>query len=68
MIRGPKKTVSVLMPLDLYEQLKALSDDADRPLSRYIRQVLKSYLWHLENRPEMMADWWSVRKFPGAGQ
>lgn len=62
MIRNPKKTVSVLMPLDLYERLKACSNDTGRSLSAYIRLVLKDYLWHLENRPEMMADWRAARR------
>ena len=57
MIRGPKKTVSVAMPLELYEWLKPLAQDTGRTLPGYIRQVLKAYRWHLENRPDTMEDW-----------
>lgn len=62
MIKGPKKTVQVLMPMDLYERLKALADATSLSLPAYIRQVLKSYLWHLENCPEELADWRTVRR------
>lgn len=65
MIRGPKKTVAVLMPLELYRQLKVLADDTGWTLPAYIRQVLKSYLWHLENRPETMGEWRTLRGFYG---
>lgn len=61
MIKEPKRTVSVLMPLELYRQLKTLADDTSRTLPAYIRLVLKDYLWHLENSPEMLADWRTVR-------
>lgn len=70
MIRGPKKTVAVAMPLELYEQLSALAGDTCRTVPGYIRQVLKSYLWHLENRPESMVEcptaqeYYSRRKTP----
>ena len=41
---GPKKTVSVLLPLDLYEELNELAGDDSRSMSAYIRQVLKAHL------------------------
>lgn len=63
MIKGPKKTVSVTMPLEMYEWLKILSEDSSRTLSGYIRQILKGYLWHLKNRPNSMEDWPTVQEF-----
>lgn len=33
MIKGPKKTVSVTIPLEMYEWLKILSEDTSRTLS-----------------------------------
>lgn len=63
MIKGPKKTVGVVMPLELYEWLKLLSTDTDRSVPAYIRQVLKCYLWHLENCPETLRDWEPAKRF-----
>lgn len=57
MLKGPKKTVGVVMPLELYEWLAVLAEDTGRTVPAYIRQVLKSYLWHLENCPESLRDW-----------
>lgn len=62
MIRGPKKTVSVIMPMELYEWLQLLAEDTSRSVPAYIRQVLKCYLWHLENDPKSVEDWWTVRR------
>lgn len=56
MIKGPKKTVSVVMPLELYEQLALRAEDESRSVPGYIRQVLKCYFWHLENCPETLKD------------
>lgn len=67
MIKGPKKAVSVLMPMDLYERMKALSEETSWSLSAYIRQVLKSYLWHLENCPERLEGWRTVKAHPKDG-
>lgn len=63
MIKGPKKTVSVILPLELYERLAVLAEDTARTVPGYIRQVLKSYLWHLENRPESLKDWPPTQEF-----
>lgn len=57
MIKGPKKTVSVILPLELYEWLAVLAEDTARTVPGYIRQVLKGYLWHLEHCPDTLADW-----------
>jgi len=40
MMKGPKKTVSVSMPLELYDTLKKLATEDYRSIPNYIRQVL----------------------------
>ena len=40
MIKGPKKNVNVLMPLELYETLKRLAEESCRSIPSYIRIVL----------------------------
>lgn len=62
MIKTPKKTVSVLMPMELYEWLALLAEDTGRSVPGYIRQVLKGYLWHLEHCPESLKDWKIARE------
>lgn len=63
MIKTPKKTVGVVMPLELYEWLSMLAEDSGRTVPGYIRQILKAYLWHLENRPESLKDWPPAQEF-----
>ena len=48
MTNGPKKTISIVIPLDLYEELDALAQDASRSLSAYLRQVLKAHLHYIQ--------------------
>ena len=48
MTKEPKKTISILVPLELYEELNGLAEDASRSMSAYIRQVLKAHLQYLE--------------------
>lgn len=57
MIKGPKKTVSVAIPLEQYEWLALLAEESCRSVPAYIRQVLRCYLWHLENCPDSLRDW-----------
>lgn len=52
MIKGPKKTVTVLMPAELYERLSTQAEDSSRSLSSYIRQALKCHLLYLDQFPE----------------
>lgn len=59
-ISGPKKTVSVLMSLELHERLKKQAEQTSRSVSAYIRQVLKCYLWHMENEPEALVEHWKI--------
>ena len=60
MIKGPKKTVSVLMPMDLYEQVREQAEQGRRTVPGYVRQVLKRYLWHVENAPEVLTNKWKI--------
>lgn len=48
MVNGPKKTVSVLLPEELYRKLDALAKDSSRSMSAYVRQVLKAHLQYLD--------------------
>ena len=41
MMKGPKKSVTVLMPLELYEQVKERAKQTNRSVPGYIRRVLK---------------------------
>lgn len=43
-----KKTVSVVLPLELYQRLAAQAEQTSRSLSAYIRQVLKEYVQYLD--------------------
>lgn len=60
MIRGPKKTVGVLMSLKMYDQISVQAKEKDRTVPSYIRQVLRCYLWHVENAPESLVDEWNI--------
>lgn len=40
MKRGPRKTVSVVMPLELYDTIKRLAEEDVRSIPSYIRLVL----------------------------
>lgn len=60
MIRGPKKTVSVLMPQDLYDRVKQQAEKKDRTVPGYIRQVLRRYLWHVEHAPDTLTGEWEI--------
>ncbi len=61
MIKEPKKTVSILMPQTLYEQIKLQADKTSRTISSYIRKVMKHYLWHVENSPETLVGKWDIK-------
>ena len=58
MIRhGPKKAVSVLLPMKLYEQIKTLSEESQRTTSAYIRQIIRIYLrYYAEHAQEAEND------------
>lgn len=40
MKRGPRKTVSIVMPLELYDTIKRLAEEDVRSIPSYIRLVL----------------------------
>ena len=61
MIRGPKKSVTVLLPMELYEKLRALSLESCRTLSSCIRQILKQYIVYREEVSDGPNDRWIVR-------
>ena len=44
MKKGPRKTVSVIMPLELYETLKKLAEEDVRSIPSYIRLVLMEHI------------------------
>lgn len=48
MMPGPKKTISVLVPEELYQELTQLAEGSSRSLSAYIRQVLKGHIQYLD--------------------
>lgn len=60
MIRGPKKSVSVLMTLEMYERVKEQAGKKGKTIPGYIRQVLRCYLWHAENAPEVLTGKWEI--------
>ena len=47
MAKREKKAISVLIPVELYEELSMLAESDSRPLSAYIRQVLRAHLEYL---------------------
>ena len=57
---GPKNTVCVQLPLDWYDQVKEQAEQLDKTVPGYIRQVLRCYLWHVENAPETLTGRWII--------
>ena len=54
---GPKKAVSVLLPMKLYEQINTLSEESQRTTSAYIRQIIRIYLrYYAEHAQEAEND------------
>lgn len=41
---GPRKTVSVVMPVELYEAIKRLAEEDVRSIPSYIRLVLREHI------------------------
>ena len=39
-----KKKVSISLPMELYEQIKTLSEESQRSIPSYIRQIIRIYL------------------------
>lgn len=61
MIRGPKKTVSLLMPQETYDRIKHLAQENRRTVSSYLRMMIYNYLRRLESDPPGEGDWWVVK-------
>ena len=57
---GPQKQLSLLLPLELHDRLKAMAEENGRSLSGYVRQILKRYVRHVEAEGEK--GWWTVEK------
>ena len=52
-----KKRVSVSLPMELYEQIKTLSEETERTTSSYIRQIVRIYLrYYAEHAQESEND------------
>lgn len=52
-----KKRVSVSLPMELYEQIKTLSEETERTTSAYIRQIVRIYLrYYAEHAQEAESD------------
>ena len=58
MIRNDsQKKVSISLPMELYEQIKTLSEESQRTTSAYIRQVLRICLrYYAEHAEEAERD------------
>lgn len=50
---GPKKSVSVILPVEAYQKLQTLAQESSRSLAGYIRQELNQ---HLRDQPDSRAD------------
>ncbi len=44
MKKGPKKTISVIVPLETYDTIKKMSQADARSIPSFIRLVLRDYL------------------------
>ena len=60
LIKEPKKTVTILLPLDLYETLRDRATYNCRTTSGYVRQILKRYMEYLDNQGEQGDEWLKV--------
>lgn len=47
-MKEPKKAVSLLLPLPVYERLSRLAAESYRTVPGYIRQIIKAYLRDLD--------------------
>ena len=52
MKKPSKKVVSVLLPIELYEEIEKLAEYTQRSKSAYIRQVLRIYLRYYAEHAE----------------
>ncbi len=61
MIKGPKKTVSLLLTQEDYDRLKTLARDNCRTVPSYLRVMVHNYLYRLDRPETKLDDWWVVR-------
>lgn len=61
MIKGSKKTVSLILPQDDYDRLRELADDTCRTVPSYIRMMVCNYLNRLDRPDTKREDWWVVK-------
>ena len=61
MIKGPKKTVGLLLPQEDYDRLKQLAEDNCRTMPSYLRVMVHDYLRRLERLEIRQDDWWVVK-------
>ena len=51
------KKVSISLPMELYKQIKTLSEETERTTSAYIRQIVRIYLrYYAEHAQEAESD------------
>lgn len=60
-IKEPKKTVTISLPLELYETLSGRAGDTCRTIPGYIRQILKRYMEYLDQRGELGDEWLEIQ-------
>jgi len=61
MIKGPKKTVSLLLVQEDYDRLKMLARDNCRTVPSELRCVIHIYLPRLDRPDTKRDDWWVVK-------
>ena len=61
MIKGPKKTVSLGLPEECYDKIKALADDTYRTVPSYIRMIVYNYLRRMEHSDTTGDEGWQVK-------
>ena len=59
MVPGAKKSLTLMLPLELHQQLKELSKENGRTMSGYVRQILKRYIRFVAE--EGNDGWWTVK-------
>ena len=61
MIKGPKKTVGLLLSQEDYVRLKTLAKDNCRTVPSYLRVMIHNYLRRLDRPDTGPEDWWVVK-------
>ena len=61
MLKGPKKTVSLLLPQEDYARIKELARDNCRTVPSYLRVMIHNHLHRLDRPETKQDDWWVVK-------